>query len=173
MKNTGITRKIDELGRLVIPKEIRKNYELEVGDNLEFLVDENNNIVLKKFSKLNNINKITDIIIDSLYDICNHKYIIFNKEIVVSKSKNLKIKDKRINTFFKNLLSRNEIIINKNKKEIEIDNNFFNSVYLFFPINVYGYNYGGILVFDEKEIDDNTYYCSNMAKLVLERYLEE
>ena len=49
--NSGMVRKIDELGRIVIPKEIRKNLKLNMGDNVEIFVDENK-IVLKKFSTM-------------------------------------------------------------------------------------------------------------------------
>lgn len=51
MKTTGIIRKIDELGRIVIPKEIRKNLNLKNNDNLEILLEEEN-IVLKKYQPM-------------------------------------------------------------------------------------------------------------------------
>ena len=50
MKATGIIRKIDELGRIVIPKEIRKSFDIEVGEPIEIFTDENNQIVLKKYN---------------------------------------------------------------------------------------------------------------------------
>lgn len=49
---TGMIRRIDELGRIVIPKEIRKNLKLNTGDIVEIYMDENNKIVLKKYSTL-------------------------------------------------------------------------------------------------------------------------
>ena len=52
VKDTGIVRRIDELGRIVIPKEIRKNLRINTGDNVEIYMDENNKIVLKKYSTL-------------------------------------------------------------------------------------------------------------------------
>lgn len=50
MKNTGIVRKVDELGRVVIPMEMRKTLGLAVGTPMEIHVD-NENIVLKKHEK--------------------------------------------------------------------------------------------------------------------------
>lgn len=47
MKTTGIVRRIDELGRIVIPKEMRKNLRIKTGDNLEIMVNDDT-IVLKK-----------------------------------------------------------------------------------------------------------------------------
>ena len=48
MKATGITRKIDELGRIVLPKELRKTFGIEPGTPIEIYTEENM-IVLKKF----------------------------------------------------------------------------------------------------------------------------
>ena len=47
MKSTGIIRRIDELGRIVIPKEIRKKLEIEIKDPMEIYVD-GHSITLKK-----------------------------------------------------------------------------------------------------------------------------
>lgn len=48
MKATGIIRKIDDLGRVVIPKEIRKNLRIKEGDSLEIYIENSGDIVLKK-----------------------------------------------------------------------------------------------------------------------------
>lgn len=49
MKATGIVRKIDELGRIVIPKELRRTYNIDVKDPLEIFVQDNN-IILRKYT---------------------------------------------------------------------------------------------------------------------------
>ena len=49
MKSTGVIRRIDDLGRIVIPKEIRKNLKIREGDTLEFYIS-GSEIILKKFS---------------------------------------------------------------------------------------------------------------------------
>lgn len=49
MKSTGIVRKVDELGRIVIPMELRKSMDIKEKDPLEILTD-NGNIVLRKYS---------------------------------------------------------------------------------------------------------------------------
>ncbi len=48
MKSTGMVRKIDELGRIVIPAEIRQNMDLQVKDTMEIFTDENR-IILQKY----------------------------------------------------------------------------------------------------------------------------
>ena len=50
MKTTGVIRRIDELGRIVIPKEIRKSLRIKNGESLEVYLD-GDSIILKKFSQ--------------------------------------------------------------------------------------------------------------------------
>ena len=50
MKATGVIRKIDELGRLVIPKEIRTTMKIREGDPMEIFIDRDGVIILKKYS---------------------------------------------------------------------------------------------------------------------------
>lgn len=49
MKNLGIVRKMDELGRIVIPKEIRDKYELQEGTEIEINTTKDGNIILNKY----------------------------------------------------------------------------------------------------------------------------
>ncbi|WP_342535694.1 AbrB/MazE/SpoVT family DNA-binding domain-containing protein [Lysinibacillus sp. FSL K6-1151] len=56
MKATGITRKVDELGRIVIPKEIRRNLGIEEKDSLEIFT-EGSNLILRKYEPVSE-NKI-------------------------------------------------------------------------------------------------------------------
>lgn len=58
MKATGIVRRIDDLGRIVIPKEIRRTLRIREGDSLEIYTNNTGEIVLKKFSPIGDINTI-------------------------------------------------------------------------------------------------------------------
>ena len=53
MKCTGVIRRIDELGRIVIPKEIRKSLAIREGESLEIFI-ENDRLIMTKYSKLDN-----------------------------------------------------------------------------------------------------------------------
>ena len=53
MKDTGIARKVDDLGRIVLPMELRKTMEINIRDPLEIFVD-GDSIVLKKYANCNN-----------------------------------------------------------------------------------------------------------------------
>ena len=58
MKSTGVTRKIDDLGRIVIPKEIRKNLGIRDGESLEIFTEEDN-IILKKHSEIQKFEELS------------------------------------------------------------------------------------------------------------------
>ena len=66
MKATGIVRRLDDLGRLVIPKEIRKQFRMKEGDSIEFFID-SDRIVIQKHDMMSK--HIEDILImcDTLY----------------------------------------------------------------------------------------------------------
>jgi len=49
MRATGIVRKIDNTGRIVVPKELRKINEIKNGDSIEFYTDDEENIILHKY----------------------------------------------------------------------------------------------------------------------------
>ena len=57
MKETGIVRRIDELGRIVIPKEIRRNFHINEGDPMEIYIQEGC-IVIKKHSVVEDIDSL-------------------------------------------------------------------------------------------------------------------
>lgn len=52
MKATGIVRRIDDLGRVVIPKEIRRTLKIRESEPLEIFTDRNGEIILKKYSPI-------------------------------------------------------------------------------------------------------------------------
>ena len=52
MKATGIVRRIDDLGRVVIPKEIRRTLRIREGDPLEIFTDREGGVILKKYSPI-------------------------------------------------------------------------------------------------------------------------
>ena len=57
MKATGIVRRIDDLGRVVIPKEIRRTLRIREGDPLEIFTDREGEVILKKYSPVGELNE--------------------------------------------------------------------------------------------------------------------
>lgn len=86
MRATGIVRRIDELGRVVIPKEIRRTLRIREGDPLEIYTDHDGEVVLKKYSPIGEISSIAKDYTDSLYRTLGHIACICDRDAVVSVS---------------------------------------------------------------------------------------
>lgn len=71
MKTTGIIRRIDELGRIVIPKEIRKNLRIKNGESLEIYL-ENDSIILKKYSQIESLKNVSIDYVEAFNQIIKH-----------------------------------------------------------------------------------------------------
>ena len=67
MKATGIVRRIDDLGRVVIPKEIRRTLHIREGDPLEIYTEKDGEVIFKKYSPLGELSVFATQICDSLY----------------------------------------------------------------------------------------------------------
>lgn len=70
MKATGIIRRIDDLGRIVIPKEIRRNMNIREGDPMEIYLDGDNRVIFEKYNSglLPFIHNLADRVEDNEYD---------------------------------------------------------------------------------------------------------
>lgn len=86
MRATGIVRRIDELGRVVIPKEIRRTLRIREGDPLEIYTDHDGEVVLKKYSPIGEIAAIAKDYTDSLYRTLGHITLIGDRDAVVAVS---------------------------------------------------------------------------------------
>ena len=82
MKSTGITRRIDDLGRIVIPKEIRKNLKIKENEVLEIFIN-NDEIILKKFSPFNDSEKVLSDYIKVINDMTGNDVIITDRDKVI------------------------------------------------------------------------------------------
>lgn len=86
MRATGIVRRIDELGRVVIPKEIRRTLRIREGDPLEIFTDHDGEVVLKKYSPIGEISAIAKDYTDSLHRTLGHIALISDRDTIVASS---------------------------------------------------------------------------------------
>ncbi|WP_353094424.1 stage V sporulation protein T [Tissierella praeacuta] len=84
MKATGIVRRIDELGRVVIPKEIRRTLRIREGDPLEIFTDREGQIILKKYSPIGELNEFAQEYCDSLHESTNHTAMISDRDFIIA-----------------------------------------------------------------------------------------
>ena len=84
MKATGVVRRIDDLGRIVIPKELRRNLRIKNGDTLEVFVDADS-VILKKYSPMESIEEAASKYVESFNGDYKYmkllKYFIFKDKI--------------------------------------------------------------------------------------------
>ena len=83
-KATGIVRRIDDLGRVVIPKELRRTLKIRNGDPLEIYVDRAGQIMLKKYSPINELGQFAQEYAESLNEALGHAAIITDKDSIVA-----------------------------------------------------------------------------------------
>lgn len=88
MKATGIVRRIDDLGRIVVPKEIRKTLKIREGDPLEIYTDHEGEIVLKKYSPIGEISQFAEEYAESLSQATGYLVLITDRERVIAASGN-------------------------------------------------------------------------------------
>lgn len=84
MKATGIVRRIDDLGRVVIPKEIRRTMRIREGDPLEIFTSSAGEVVFKKYSPVGEIGEFAAQYAESLYKTCGMSVIIGDRESVIA-----------------------------------------------------------------------------------------
>ena len=75
MKSTGVLRRLDGLGRIVIPKEIRNKLKLKNGESMEIFINEDA-IVLKKYSYMSDLHDVAQNCSDSFYDVINNDILV-------------------------------------------------------------------------------------------------
>jgi AbrB family transcriptional regulator (stage V sporulation protein T) len=86
VKATGIVRRIDDLGRVVIPKEIRRTLRIREGDPLEIFVDRDGEVILKKYSPIGELGDFAKEYADSLYESVGHVALIADRDTIIAVS---------------------------------------------------------------------------------------
>lgn len=86
MKATGIVRRIDDLGRVVIPKEIRRTLKIREGDPLEIFVDRDGEVILKKYSPIGELGEFAQEYADSLHEVMGHIALIADRDTIIAVS---------------------------------------------------------------------------------------
>lgn len=90
MKATGIIRRIDDLGRIVLPKEIRKNLKIKEGDMLEIYVQDSGVIMLEKYEPMDSLLKLADQYVEAVAEVTGLTVCATTDSYVISASGPLK-----------------------------------------------------------------------------------
>lgn len=171
MSKSGITRRIDELGRLVIPKEIRKNLKIKDNDQIEISIV-NDKIVLSKYDILKK-DDIIHLLLLLIRKELNKNAIFTTREKIIDSC--LLNKEKVNNSVLDNNLisiieKRKEVLHNHEETNLNSDiimlSSFIN------PLVINGDLYGSLIVYSDIIINDSDLAIIRFIKTFLENYLE-
>ncbi len=84
MKATGIVRRIDDLGRVVIPKEIRRTMRIREGDPLEIYTDREGEVIFKKYSPIGELSGFAAQYAETLHKTCGLSVVICDRDAVIA-----------------------------------------------------------------------------------------
>ena len=98
MKATGIVRRIDDLGRVVIPKEIRRTMRIREGDPLEIYTEKDGEVIFKKYSPMGELSSVAASMSETLYKTAGCGVAITDRDsyIAVCGAPKREVIDKRI-----------------------------------------------------------------------------
>lgn len=165
MAKSGITRRIDELGRIVVPKEIRYNLGIRDGEPLEIYTNDNA-IIIKKYSQVENIKDISNNLCNIFSDICKVGILISDREKIIATSNNLKnLENQKLLESQKKLIDSRENYFSENKENIfEIL-----SYYTIIPIITSLDCSGLIIILTENKDNEALKYAKIIQKLIVQK----
>ena len=114
MKATGIVRRIDELGRIVIPKEIRRTMRMRDGDPLEIYIDRGGSVILKKYSPIAELGSFAGEYAEALAHVTGHRVCVTDTDQVIAAAggPRKEILGKDISASLEDIISLRKSVIN-------------------------------------------------------------
>lgn len=113
MKATGIVRRIDDLGRVVIPKEIRRTLRIREGDPLEIFTDREGGVILKKYSPIGELTDFSKEYAEALQQTMGHIILIADNDAFISVSGTTKKEfiDKKVSDELEQVIENRKTVI--------------------------------------------------------------
>lgn len=176
MESTNVVRKIDELGRIVIPKEIRQKLKIRTNDFVEIFVH-NETLCLKKHSKIKNLKHFAQELTNMLYLYTKKEILIADKYNIIAYTGENKKKyiNKEISDELVESINRRESIFQNHMKDLKIINNdTIRCSYVLDTIISNSESIGNIIMYSETEIVNS--HDMNVIKILssfLNKYLED
>ncbi len=185
MKATGIVRRIDDLGRVVIPKEIRRNLRIREGEPLEIFVDREGEIILKKYSPIGELSAMAKEYADSIHETLDLTILIMDRDSVIAVSgaaekdflgksmgriveQAMDERKSRVKAYGDNENSRGDIVA----EDLGDDKYNFSNV-LIMPIIAQGDPIGAVVICGNAQLGDTEIKVAQSAAGVLSRQMEQ
>ncbi len=176
MKSTGVVRRVDDLGRIVIPKEIRRTLRIRDGEELEIYVDDDV-IVLKKFSKVADLGDVSKKIIDVVSSLVGKTVLVSDRDKIITGSGDLKKNylNKEISQTIEKVISSHNVMVENDVSTIEIvDGSIDKYSYILQPIISFGDVVGTIIFLSvNNDISEFDVTISGLIAQFLGKYIED
>lgn len=176
MKTTGVVRRIDDLGRIVIPKEIRRTLRIRDGESLEIYVDKEM-VALKKYSPMDDLEDIAKNLVDAIYQSIQQNVLVTDRDTILAVAGNLKKKylGKVISSYLEKIIEEREVVVEKENKKIElVSGETEEASYMISPILANGDSIGLVIILSkEKSITELEEKVVRITSQFLEKHIEE
>lgn len=175
MKTTGIVRRIDDLGRVVIPRELRRTLRIREGDPLEIFTGRDGEVIFKKYSLMGSLDDFDLEIISIMEEIIGGEIIITNREVTIGYSPINKSKfcGRRLSAPFIKLIDEREIYVQDSSQyvfNIPIMENREEIVDVVVPISVEGFVEGSVALLNcENVTEEKIRNCQQLAELFVNK----
>jgi len=179
MKATGIVRRIDDLGRVVIPKEIRRTLRIREGDPLEIFVDRDGEVILKKYSPISELSDFAKEYAEALYDSLGHTILIADRDsfIAVAGGSKKEYLNRNIGQVIEKAMEDRQVTLETTEKEVEFIDGVDEKVssYVIGPIIANGDPIGAVLILSRegKQLGEIEQKAAETAASFLARQMEQ
>lgn len=122
MKATGIVRRIDDLGRVVIPKEIRRVLRIREGDPLEIYTSKSGEVILKKYSPINELSQFAGEYAETVSSVLGSTVVVSDTDQIIAVSGGMKkdLLDKKIDYELDRLIQNKDRLMEQSKIVVPI-----------------------------------------------------
>lgn len=158
-------QRIDELGRISLPKVIIDKYNLDNSGSIEITIN-NNLITLRDYSPLKKNKYMIIDIIKELEKALNHSVVITDLNVIISSNK-------RISKELKESIFRRENILEKHPKKLLITDKDLITPYIINSIISNNDIIGLLIIYDENGVDEIDYMISNAVSKFIGKYIEQ
>ena len=176
MKSTGVVRRVDDLGRIVIPKEIRRTLRIRDGESLEIFVDREM-IALKKFSTMTDMDDISKQLVDIVNTVTHQNVFITERDNFIAGSGNLRKKylNKPISKSLELIMKERKTIVESSLHPIELSDSVVEEyAYVICPVIMNGDAIGLVLIISESSnIGQVEEKMADLVSKFLGKHIEE
>ncbi|WLR50910.1 stage V sporulation protein T [Bacillus tianshenii] len=178
MKATGIVRRIDDLGRVVIPKEIRRTLRIREGDPLEIFVDRDGEVILKKYSPINELSDFAREYAEALYDSLGATILISDRDVYIAVAGGSKKEfvNRSVGDKIEQIMNERSTAMETSEKSIELVDGVEDTIssYVVSPIVANGDPIGSVIIFSKegKTVGEVEQKAAETASSFLARQME-